>query len=395
MNLTADLILYIIDNFLSEKDKHAFATSNKKLWVIAILPRAKPFTLMRKINSLDIHRLTHLRLRNTFYEPELIRHVLTYAVNLQVITFEGRGKCLIKFIQMFMTIEKKCKFLVPLKAYDAFTLVVEDSEKKCITININLASSLKEMKTPEEVERKVQFFKSIEKAKYVADIKNTVIMKNQLSHLVLCHVNRLFNTKEYVVYDNSHIKVKTTSEQQAESIVLFCSKFMEAVVILENFWFFLTSFSVFVHDKNVDDCADNSRVGLQQEAVSFIQKKTRAGCDYFELTTRFNNVELLTTSGFFGNVDSNTVLAFVGSSIQDIPSSLAQRYDTVSSKYVFVPRTSVPLTKVERLLNQYIKQHAANKWMFISKKYEEKGFVPNHPLPLRQKPTPKKQPLCC
>lgn len=64
---------------------------------------------------------------------------------------------------MFMTIEKKCKFLVPLKAYDALMLVVEDSENKCITININLASSLKEMKTPEEVERKVQFFKSIEK----------------------------------------------------------------------------------------------------------------------------------------------------------------------------------------------------------------------------------------
>ncbi|KAG0760000.1 hypothetical protein G6F21_012056 [Rhizopus arrhizus] len=138
-------------------------------------------------------------------------------------------------------------------------------------------------------------------------------MKNQLSHLVPCHVNRLFNTNEYVVYDNRHVKVKITSEQQAESIVLFCSKFMEAVVILENYWFFLTSFSVFVHDKNVDDCADNSRVGFQQEAVSFIRKKTRAGCDYFELTTRFNNVELLSTSSFFGNVDSNTVLAFVGS----------------------------------------------------------------------------------
>ncbi|RCH87853.1 hypothetical protein CU098_009464, partial [Rhizopus stolonifer] len=236
------------------------------------------------------------------------------------------------------------------------------------------------METPEEVERKVQFFKSIEKAKYVADIKNTVIMKNQLNHLVPCHVNRLFNTKEYVVYNNSHAKAKITNKQQAESIVLFCSKFMEAVVILESYWFFLTSFSVFIHDKNVDDCADNSRVGLQQEAVSFIRKKTRAGSDYFELTTRFSNVELLATSGFFGNVDSNTVLAFIGSSIQNLPSSLAERYDTVSSKYVFVPRTSVPFTNVERLLNQYIKQHAANKWMFISKKYEEKGFLPSHPL---------------
>lgn len=98
------------------------------------------------------------------------------------------------------------------------------------------------------------------------------------------------------------------------------------------------------------------------------------------MTIRFSNVELLATSGFFGHVDSNTVLAFIGSSIQNLPSSLAERYDTVSSKYVFVPRTSVPFTNVERLLNQYIKQHAANKWMFISKKYEEKGFLPSHPL---------------
>lgn len=50
MNLTAELILYIINNLLNEKDRHAFATSNKRLWVIAILPRAKPFALMRKIN---------------------------------------------------------------------------------------------------------------------------------------------------------------------------------------------------------------------------------------------------------------------------------------------------------------------------------------------------------
>ncbi|KAI9470946.1 MAG: hypothetical protein EXX96DRAFT_643950, partial [Benjaminiella poitrasii] len=103
---------------------------------------------MRKINSLDIHRLTHLIIGNTIYEPELIRHVLTYAVNLQVITFEERGKFSIKFIQMFMTIEKKCKFLVPLRVYDIFMLVVENSENKCITINTNLASTLKEMKTP-------------------------------------------------------------------------------------------------------------------------------------------------------------------------------------------------------------------------------------------------------
>lgn len=236
------------------------------------------------------------------------------------------------------------------------------------------------MKTPEEVSRKVEFFKSLEKANFAANTDNTIIMKNQLNHLVSCHVNRLFNANEHIVYDNSHEKGNITSEQQAERIISFCSKFMEAVVIIENYWFFMTSFSIFVHDKNVDDCADKSRVGIQQEAVCFIRKKTRAGSDYFELTMRFNNVELLITSGFFGEIDSKTVSAFFGSSIQNLPSSITRRYDTVSSKYIFIPRSSVPFTKVERLLNQYMKQHAANKWMLTSKKCEGKGLAPNHPL---------------
>ncbi|CAO3701133.1 unnamed protein product [Rhizopus microsporus] len=99
-------------------------------------------------------------------------------------------------------------------------------------------------------------------------ILGELVRKNLLSRPVLCHVNRLFNTKEYVVYDNCHAKAKTISEQQAESIVLFCSRFMEAMMILENYWFFLTSFSVFVHNNNVDDCVDFSRVGHQSEALS-------------------------------------------------------------------------------------------------------------------------------
>lgn len=91
-------------------------------------------------------------------------------------------------------------------------------------------------------------------------------------------------------------------DQRARSIVLY----MENAVILDDYWFFCTCFSIFIHSK-VDGCADASRVGMQERIVSFIRKKTRTGKDYFELTARFLNVELFVKSGFFGHLKSKTV----------------------------------------------------------------------------------------
>lgn len=74
------------------------------------------------------------------------------------------------------------------------------------------------------------------------------------------------------MYDNSHAIAKMVSEQQAESIILLCSRFMEAMMTLENYWFFSTSFSVFVHNNNVDDCVDFSRVGHQSETLMCLMR---------------------------------------------------------------------------------------------------------------------------
>lgn len=102
-----------------------------------------------------------------------------------------------------------------------------------------------------------------------------------------------------------------------------------------------------------------SRVGFQEEMVSFILKKTRSGRDYFELTTRFLDVELLVTSGFFfGRVESNKVRVFFGSAIPNLSASITNRYDTVSSKTIYIPDVAVLATKVPRLLNQYVKNYA-------------------------------------
>ncbi|EPB92608.1 hypothetical protein HMPREF1544_00621, partial [Mucor circinelloides 1006PhL] len=37
------------------------------------------------------------------------------------------------------------------------------------------------------------------------------------------------------------------------------SSFVESVIVINDFWYMITSFSVFIHDQvHTDDCADNS-----------------------------------------------------------------------------------------------------------------------------------------
>jgi hypothetical protein len=105
-------------------------------------------------------------------------------------------------------------------------------------------------------------------------------------------------------------------------------------MILDEYWFFMTSFSLFIHNnQKIDDCADLSKVSYQNEEVGFIRKKTKLGRDYFELTVRFGCIELLATSGFFGSLFS----PFLGSSIKDLPTAITGLYETISTKRIFVP----------------------------------------------------------
>lgn len=156
------------------------------------------------------------------------------------------------------------------------------------------------------------------------------------------------------------------------------------MVVLDHYWFFCTSFSTFVHNnKNIDDCADGSKVGSQKNAVAFIRKKTRAGSDYFKLTIKLSTIELLVTSGFFGDVNSYSIEAFFGSSIANLPDKIVERFDIPFSKDIFIPRIIRPFTRDTRLLNQYMKKHSVISWMFVSLKFKNKGYVPFHPLSLK------------
>ncbi|KAI8081237.1 hypothetical protein BDF21DRAFT_362211, partial [Thamnidium elegans] len=168
-----------------------------------------------------------------------------------------------------------------------------------------------------------------------------------------------------------------------------CPHFVEYMATLDNYWFLCTSFSVSVHTaifsvstslNDLDDCADSSRVGNQDDVVAFIRKKTRAGSDCSELTMRLSNAELLSTSGFFGPTKNSNISAFFGSSIPNLPNDIAERFDVLFSKKIFIPVTTRRYTRDSRILNQYLKNHSSLRWMFISSRFKEKGYAPYHPL---------------
>ncbi|GAA5806758.1 hypothetical protein MFLAVUS_000106 [Mucor flavus] len=375
MNLPQEVILRVIDKFLNVKDSISFATCNKAIWSLATLPRRKALVLKNHSNVIQIRRAKEIIIENRYYHPDFIKHVLKYAINLNHIKFE-KANYKIAFIQLFMAINQKCKLTVPAKDLILFQVVANDNCNKHIDIDtVNYGGkSVERMKTPEIVEKDVEEYKQNQKKKYFEQAeKGTIIMKDNLSDILLNHHNnQLFDTKQYSIYNNIHqtnVVLMTgctdITEQQADELITeLCPRFVEFVVVLDGYWFFCTSFCTFIHSRSVDDCADSSLVNAQNEAVSYIRKKTRFGLDFFELTVRFSKVELLATSGFFGPIEGHTITAFFGSSIRKLPTSITDTYKTVVSKEIFIP-TAKAFTKDIRLLNQYIKTHSARQWMFF------------------------------
>lgn len=133
--------------------------------------------------------------------------------------------------------------------------------------------------------------------------------------------------------------------------------FVELLILLENYWFFMISFSYFIHNKfQIDDCAILSKVEHQEKAVTFIRRKINFGKDYFELTYKFGYIELLAASGFFGSVDDTSFFPFLRSSIQELPATITTRLEIISIKVVFITNVQKQYVRKNRIVNQYFRR---------------------------------------
>ncbi|KAI9483568.1 MAG: hypothetical protein EXX96DRAFT_558672 [Benjaminiella poitrasii] len=378
-NLPIEVILSVLNLLPSELDKFSFAFVNKRHWKFCSSPTADILKLKSTITALQLRKYCAIIIQGHYYAKKYLKHVFLHAASLHTITLDNRQKCTFNFALFLLqstNMNKKVIFIVPERFERKFKCIVEEDEMDHVTIKIHGDEHLidiAKITTPEAVRTQVEHVKNNLKRDYYLANKEAIVMKDNLSHMIASPINQFFNSKEY--------RTDLDAVEASRIVDEYGPKLVESVVILESHWFFMTSFSCFIHNNlKIDDCADLSKVGHQEKAVALIRRKTRLGKDCFELTYRFGYVELLATSGFFGSVDGMFFSPFLGSSVQDLPATITTSLQTVSTNVVFIAIEQKEFICKNRIINQYYKLNAKNNWGFHSKKYEDNGFSPANPL---------------
>ncbi|KAI7898408.1 uncharacterized protein BX663DRAFT_582056 [Cokeromyces recurvatus] len=232
--------------------------------------------------------------------------------------------------------------------YKKFKYIVEEDEVDHINIKISGDKQLiniVETVTPEAVRTRVEHYDLVN--------KENVVIKDNLSRMITSPISRFFNSKEDLAWKNDFggdllmKKTDLNAEEATRIVNEYDPKFVKSVVILENYWFFMTNFSYFFHNNfQIDDYADFSKIGYEKKL--------------------FGYVKLLETSELFDSVDGTFFSPFLGSSIQELPVTITASSETTSTN--------------NRIMNQYYKLNTKNNWGFHSKRYKDKGFSPANPL---------------
>ncbi|CAO3616292.1 unnamed protein product [Mucor hiemalis] len=257
-----------------------------------------------------------------------------------------------------------------------FRFTIQEEEIKNISLKVNNGDNMLDLNNVTEASTGCAFCKPA-----------VTREEKELDEVLHPSVSRFYNAKDYQACktnfagDKLMDKTNLTFDEASKIVNTHCPQLVESVVILKNNWFFMTSFSVFIHNNpQVDDCADLSKVGHQEKMVAIIRRKTRLGKDYFELTFRFGYVEVLATGGFFGSVKDMSFSPFLGSSIANLPTSITGSIETVFSSVIYTSINKKEFLHKKRLLNQYYKAHAMYDWAFHISRFYKEGFVHADPL---------------
>lgn len=189
------------------------------------------------------------------------------------------------------------------------------------------------------------------------------------------------------VKDEALLPTTTHTVATLEHVVhRYAARYLEAVVLLGDHWFFITNVDAFVHNRRtLDDCAHNNIVQFRQTAEAHIRPKTAYGSDNYELSLYIGHLELPVIGGFIGDIVSDRCSAFLGSSIRGLPNTLQQSHTT--SKILVRADDPVEYTASNRLLRQYAKYCSRFLWSFHSRRFVLKGFHPANPLDFSSHPS--------
>ncbi|KAI8369833.1 hypothetical protein EDC96DRAFT_588604 [Choanephora cucurbitarum] len=260
---------------------------------IILKPSFSLYTTCQTLKTVTVSYwcITTLTVTEAQYKLALIRHVMKYAICRQQVYFQQK-RVEFRLAELFATINRERAFVVPATTHNTFMAAIDESSNKHVNIKL-MESHLENIKTPEEVKVKLEMIKNVEKAKSAETNGCYHLFKNKMNHVIPSYVSSFFNPNDFHLYKGSHENEKADTARKVDEMVRSSTQFLEAVILMENHWFFVTSLCVLVHDKNLDDCADMSKIGPQDEVIAFIRRKTRTGRDSFELTLRFSNIELL------------------------------------------------------------------------------------------------------
>ncbi|KAL9537729.1 hypothetical protein MBANPS3_011517 [Mucor bainieri] len=150
--------------------------------------------------------------------------------------------------------------------------------------------------------------------------------------------------------------------------------FMECVILIEDHWFLIAGYSVFLHDPSrLDDCADKSHFQYQSNPVASIERKTAFGKESFELSIKVGYLELLANAGFFGATDSTDLTPFSGLALRNLPTRIIENYHASTSK-IFIKETPSYSSR-NRIINQYYKEMAKVSWQLDSRKFNQEPLA--------------------
>ncbi|KAI9259807.1 hypothetical protein EDC94DRAFT_649330 [Helicostylum pulchrum] len=240
-----------------DNNKFSFASARRLYWSVCAAPTKNTLIIENRVTALQLAKYNSFVLKDKYYKKEFIKHIFGHVSDGSEITI-GYQEFSTRFALLMLESVGDKKNIALITKSTLFDIIVKHDKMTNITI------------------------KNQEK-----------IANNNLDH-ILCSVDSPpFDCSDYrlcnIDYSGDSLINRTNlNEGQASQLIgTYAPRLVESVAIAQNYWFFMTSFSCFLHHNKVDDCADRSKIGFQDEAVAFIRRKTTLGKDYFDTKPHF------------------------------------------------------------------------------------------------------------
>lgn len=198
-------------------------------------------------------------------------------------------------------------------------------------------------------------------------------------------VNDFLSAKNYHKCKIEPLSESFIAENIEEIVTDLGNTFIRCILLFENVKFLITSFDVFSHLKNIDDCGYDKK-WLNKKVFARIHNKNGLNNDYYEVSVIIHGcIELLAIGGIVA-FNGEQVETFLGSSVKVLRTKHIIDGDCLA-KEVYVESHNREIVRSNRLLRQYYKQDSCKLWSFHLKATFDTGFFPLNPIDIESHPS--------